>query len=122
MISDTRLFPLNKPNNPPMTSRMMYIQRTLLGFIIVCVCSWQRSGNETRKAQQKGASIRNHRTRSTPRFLAASPGLHFEAQDLARFAFGDDLEGTATDLAIRCKPLEGDARINDDFKSLSAIG
>jgi hypothetical protein len=48
--------------------------------------------------------------------------LHFEAQDLARLAFGDDLEGMATDLAIRCKALEGDACVNDDFKSLPAIG
>jgi hypothetical protein len=48
--------------------------------------------------------------------------LHFEAQNLARLAFGDDLEGTATDLAIRCKALEGGACVNDDFKSLPAIG
>ncbi|MPM76561.1 hypothetical protein SDC9_123560 [bioreactor metagenome] len=33
VISETRLLALKKPNKPPANIRMMYIQRTVLGFI-----------------------------------------------------------------------------------------
>jgi hypothetical protein len=41
-----------------------------------------------------------------------SAGKNFQAEDFAGFAFGDDLEGTATDFAVGGEALGGDAGVN----------
>jgi hypothetical protein len=45
---------------------------------------------------------------------------HSQAQNFAWLALGDDLERAAANFAIRGKGLRWDARIDDDFKTLSA--
>ena len=52
---------------------------------------------------------------------SASAGLHVQAQNLARFAFGDNLEGPAADLAIGGETLAADAGVDDQFEGLSAV-
>ena len=46
---------------------------------------------------------------------------HFQAYDFARLAFGNDLERTAAHFAIGRESLVGCARIEDQFKTLTAI-
>jgi hypothetical protein len=48
--------------------------------------------------------------------------MHFQAQNLSRFAFDRDFEWPAADLAIRREPLAGGARVNRQVKALAAIG
>ena len=70
------------------------------------IVSWREcSHDEARRAQK------NH----------TLSGLHFQAEDFTRLAFGNDLEGTAANLAIGRESLGGDAGVHRDFKSLSAI-
>ena len=52
--------------------------------------------------------------------LVGSP--HFDCQDFSQFAFGNHLEGSATDLAIGRKALDGNTRINHQLKGLPTIG
>jgi len=47
--------------------------------------------------------------------------LHFQVQNLARFAFGEHLEWPAADLAIGGKPLRCRAGVHHQFKPLTAI-
>jgi len=47
-------------------------------------------------------------------------GSRRQGHDFARFAFGHNLERTATDLAIGRKPLAGDAGINRHRRRLAA--
>jgi hypothetical protein len=51
-----------------------------------------------------------------------SISLHLQAQDFSRFAFDDNLERAAADLAIRCEALRGDAGVNGQVKGLAAEG
>jgi hypothetical protein len=46
--------------------------------------------------------------------------LHLNAQDFPGFAFGNDLEWPATDLAIGRESLRGNAGIEHDFEALAA--
>jgi hypothetical protein len=43
-----------------------------------------------------------------------------QAQNLTRFAFGDDLKGTATDFAIGYETLGGDTGVHGDLEGLAA--
>jgi hypothetical protein len=43
-----------------------------------------------------------------------------KADDLSRFAFSEDFEWSAADLAIGREPLAGDTGVEDQFESLPA--
>jgi hypothetical protein len=55
----------------------------------------------------------NHRS---ARFVLARP-FHFQTQDFAGFALGNDFKGPATDLAIGHKPLRRGTGVNDQIKA-----
>jgi hypothetical protein len=46
--------------------------------------------------------------------------LHVNTQDFTGLAFGNNLEWSATDLAVGCEALCGDAGIEHDFEALAA--
>jgi len=46
--------------------------------------------------------------------------LHLNTQDFAGFAFGNNLEWPAADLAVSCEPLRGDAGVEHNFEALAA--
>jgi hypothetical protein len=49
------------------------------------------------------------------------PALRLQPENLARLAFGEDLERPAADFAIGRKPLRGDAGVNHQVEALAAI-
>jgi len=48
------------------------------------------------------------------------PGLHFQAQNFARLALGDDLEGAAADFAVGSETLRTGAGVDDKLHALAA--
>src|SRR5256885_16474047 len=51
---------------------------------------------------------------------ALVPASRHETQNLARFAFGDDLKRPAADFTIRGETLRRDAGVDDQLKALAA--
>jgi hypothetical protein len=47
--------------------------------------------------------------------------MHFQAQNLARFTFNQDLEGPTANFAIGGEMLRRGARVNHQVKALTAI-
>src|SRR6266496_6204149 len=63
---------------------------------------------------------RNGRHRSYAHDHLGGPAFCHETQNLARFAFGDDLKRPTADFTIRGETLRRDAGIDDQLKALAA--
>jgi hypothetical protein len=81
---------------------------------------WQFFGARTIPPPRRRAGRRSGRTATTATKNSIRRNVH--TNNFALFAFGGNLERAATDFAIGCEPLAGNACVDGHFTSLTAVG